>query len=202
MIRLLRKKDPVEIVVFLLGCFLVVMIAFFVSRGDLDAYTDYLLGSSFSIGTITEEQRAVELVSEHESREAIVYEEETALRPPTEEVAPPADIQVAPPVPEVAAEPQVEERVVEAPPPPPVVSQPEEAIQPGVGEYFVQCGAFSQRVNAERMMNTLGEYGLSAVIVQDGNIYKVQITGFPNMDDARAVVQRLQQQGIEAFAGR
>jgi len=205
MIRLLRKKDPVELVVFLLGCFLVVMVAFFVARGDLDAYTDYLMGSSFGMETISEEQRARELVAELERRDDAVPAEETVPVPPTEEVAPPAVAEVSPPsFPEVAEDPPPAPavRVVEAPPSTPAVTQPERELQPVEGEYYVQCGAFGQRDNAERMAETLREYGLNPVILQEGNIHKVQITGFPGMDEARAAVQRLQQQGIEAFAGR
>ena len=39
----LKRRDPVETIIILLGGLLVVVIAFFIARGDLDYYTEYLL---------------------------------------------------------------------------------------------------------------------------------------------------------------
>ncbi|HSV31221.1 MAG TPA: SPOR domain-containing protein [Atribacteraceae bacterium] len=202
----LRQKDPVEHVVFLMGCFLVIMVAFFIARGDLDAYTGFLLGTSLQIEDVPGERRAADLLTELE-RLARPADPTTVPGFQEGEVAPavgPVEQIIAPAATGVPAAPVPTPVTVSTPPVPVAAASPTPApvIQAPSGAFFVQAGAFSRRENADRMLESLRQLGFQPVLRQDAAVFKVQIPGLPSLEEARRIVQQLRNQGIESFAGQ
>jgi len=200
MITLFRNKNLIEILILLAGGLVVVVFAFFTARGDLDAYTQFLL-----TGIFPSEERALEAefsLSEEESQlrselEKLFLEEEMA---PPAEITPQAEVEPPPPAQVV---PQVEEPAKPASPPQ-VASPPQPTSPPpsSEGTYYVQAGAFSRSENAERMVNTLRELGFSAVSEPVSGLYRVRIYGFSSQAEAQQAAQKLKNEGIEVFVGQ
>lgn len=191
----LKRRDPVETIIILLGGLLVVVIAFFIARGDLDYYTEYLLtGGIF--------ERKIEVKEVEIPFSSYFPEEEEFLPQETPQEMIPSPVpegeEVSPP--RVAATPFPEEKRVEPPqetktPPPRVAEAPS-------GEFFVQCGAFSKPENAQKMVETLKGLGYQAVSEPVSGLYRVRIYGFQSRDEAEKVVSKLKSQGIESFLGK
>lgn len=197
----LKKQEPVEAIIILLGGLLVVVFAFFMARGDLDYYTEYLL-----TGNVFEEKIEVTEVPLPTAGEEFFYPEELGEslvvqeEPPPEEQLPSEEMLPSAPAP--VSTPQEEEKV--APPaqpaaPPP--SPPRVAEAPS-GGFFVQCGAFSQPANAQRMVDLLKGFGYQPVSEPVSGLYRVRIYGFQSSDEAQRVANELKSQGIEAFVGK
>lgn len=62
--------------------------------------------------------------------------------------------------------------------------------------YKVQVGAFSQRDNAQRLVNSLKELGYEAIITS-GPPFRVQTGAFSNNDNAKRYAAELEDQGFE-----
>ncbi|HOQ67458.1 MAG TPA: SPOR domain-containing protein [Candidatus Atribacteria bacterium] len=194
----LKRQDPVETIIILLGGLLVVVFAFFMARGDLDYYTEYLL-----TGNIFEEKVEVKEVSpstyawveeefEHqeESVEGLPSQEEI----PSEEVAPSTQIAASAPPEEKKVEPPAKPAAPSSPPP--------KVAEAPSGGFFVQCGAFSQPANAQKMVDLLKGFGYQAVSEPVSGLHRVRIYGFQSSDEAQKVANKLKGQGIEAFVGK
>lgn len=200
MIPLFRNRNLTEILILLAGGLVVVVFAFFTARGDLDAYTQFLL-----TGIFPQEEPLLEAespFSEEERRlrtelEEILLEEE-ATSPV--EITPPAEVKPSPPAQAIT---QVEEPTKPVSPPqtasPP---RPTSSAPASEGTYYVQAGAFSRPENAEQMINTLRELGFSAVSEPAAGLYRVRIYGFSSQTEAQLAAQKLKNKGIEVFVGR
>ena len=106
----MKRRDPVETIIILLGGLLVVVIAFFIARGDLDYYTEYLLtGGVF--------ERKIEVKEVEIPFSSYFPEEEEFLPQETPQEMVPSPVpegeEVSPP--RVAATPRPEEKRVEPP---------------------------------------------------------------------------------------
>lgn len=64
--------------------------------------------------------------------------------------------------------------------------------------YKVQCGAFSQRANADTLAERLRNDGYSPYIYQADGLFKVQVGAFAQRSNAEALVEELQSKGYEA----
>lgn len=200
MIQFRKRRDPVELIVLLLGGFLVVMLAFFMARGDLDAYTELLLhgGGKEETTQITEESLlGTDYPEEFETnlttsqvQEGLIVEEEREVN------------QVKPPVT------AVQEAVLTTPASPPsqLKTTPTPVIPqstpPTAGNYYLQAGAFSGEGNANNMVNSLKEMGFGATVEKSGSLFKVKIYGFKTKQEASEAVQRIKSNGIDAFIGQ
>lgn len=188
-----KRKDPVEAIIILLGGLLVVVIAFFIARGDLDYYTEYLLSGGIF-------EREIEIKEVEVSPSPYFFSEEflspeapgelSSSPVPEEEVISSPQV-AAVPLPEEVKSPLPEE--TKAPPPQTEVS---------AGEFFVQCGAFSRSENAQRMVELLRDFGYQAVSEPVSGLYRVRIYGFQSKNEADKVAGRLKTQGIESFVGK
>ncbi len=77
------------------------------------------------------------------------------------------------------------------------------SINPANGPYFVQAGAFKNRINAENLAEIL--CGLSDArcgIIRVGNIYKVRFGYFPDLQSADKCMNQLIKEGFPCFSGK
>lgn len=65
--------------------------------------------------------------------------------------------------------------------------------------YRVQTGAFSNKNNAQKLVNRLKAKGYDAIVVRQGNLYKVQTGAFSKKENANKLVMQLKKDGFEAF---
>ncbi|HXL01879.1 MAG TPA: SPOR domain-containing protein [Candidatus Atribacteria bacterium] len=189
----LKRQDPVETIVILLGGLVVVVIAFFIARGDLDYYTEYLLSGGVFEREIEIKEVKVspspyfpleEFLSQELSQEL------SSFPVPAEEEASPSPVVVTP----VPREKEVAlSQKAETPP---------RAVEALSGEFFVQCGAFSRPENAQKMVEVLKGFGYQAVSESVSGLYRVRIYGFQSRDEAEKAVAKLKGQGIESFVGK
>ncbi|MBU5294104.1 N-acetylmuramoyl-L-alanine amidase, partial [Anaerosalibacter bizertensis] len=70
------------------------------------------------------------------------------------------------------------------------------------GLYRVQTGAFSQRENAQNLVDELKAKGYEAMIVEKGGIYKVQVGAFSQRGNADKLAEQLKADGFEAIVVR
>lgn len=195
-----KRRDPVELIILLLGAFLVVMLAFFMARGDLDAYTQLLLQGGIKEETTQIAERPLvgtDYPEEYETttstdqvQEGLIIEEE---READQEKPPEKAVQGA---------------VLATPSPPPSQSKPTstpippQLTPPPTGSYYLQVGAFSSEGNANNMVNTLREMGFGATVEKSANLFKVKIYGFKTKQEASEAVQKVKSKGIDAFIGQ
>jgi len=185
-----KRRDPVEMIILLLGGFLVVMLAFFMARGDLDAYTQLLLKGE----AVEETTSPVEKPNQKDdqmvtiaadiSQKGLIVEEENQLyqEEPKETVAE---------IPSVATPPPAKPKPTSSP------SQP-----PPSGNYYLQVGAFSSQNNADKMVALLKEMGYGATVEKSSNLFKVKVFGFTSKPEASNAVQKMKTKGIDAFIGQ
>ncbi|MCX6091127.1 MAG: SPOR domain-containing protein [Candidatus Atribacteria bacterium] len=190
-----QKRDPVELVILLLGCFLVVMLAFFMARGDFDAYTQLLLhagsGENGNIRPVTGRDMRGKVTASQPTVPVSRNEVLLSTGQPARETSPeqPAVVKkLKPPV-------GVPTPFPRETPKKPVLVSPK-------GGYFVQAGAFSKSVNAEKVSSSLKNMGHQATVEKSSGLFKVKIYGFPSMQEALLVAKKLKTQGIEAYAGQ
>ena len=193
-----KRRDPVELIILLLGGFLVVMLAFFMARGDLDAYTQLLLQGGVKEETTQIVERPFvesdypeefeDMTATSQIQEGLIIEEEREL------------IQEKPLV--TAA--QGEALATPALPPsqPEPTEVPPQSTPPPAGSFYLQAGAFSSEANANNMVNSLREMGFGATVEKSANLYKVKIYGFKTKQEASEAAQRVKSQGIDAFIGQ
>jgi len=192
-----KRRDPVELVILLLGGFLVVMLAFFMARGDLDAYTQLLLQGGMKEKTnqrveepLAETDYAEEsgdLMSTNQGQRTLIIEEESAVeQKELKETITPAAI-IPSPTPLTSPQP---------------TSPPLQSTSPSTGKFYLQAGAFSSESNANSMANTLREMGFGATVEKSSNLFKVKIYGFNTKQEASAAVQKIKSKGIDAFIGQ
>jgi len=181
----LSHRDTVEILAIFLGGLVVVVFAFFMARGDLDAYVEVLLRG----GLPAEETVPVssEVLNENflEPQENLAESTVTPLPSP---VASPGE-----------EKPLVSEKPSVTLPPSPSSPPPR---QTPAGKFFVQVGAFSKESNAQGMVVTLKNLGYTATVEKVSSLYRVRIYGFSSMEEAQKAVSRLKAQGIECFVGK
>lgn len=72
---------------------------------------------------------------------------------------------------------------------------------PNSALYRVQVGVFSERANAERMLNQLKEAGYEGIIIS-GPPHRVQTGAFSSQENAARLVNELQKKGFEAIIVR
>lgn len=183
-----KGRDPVEVIVTLLGALLVVVFSFFTARGDLDRYTRLLLSK--------EVPPLIQVVEEEEFVPVSPFEEWTREFPQVS----PLLVEATPlPLPSPGKETKVKEevKVVEKPKVTPSVSP----LFPREGA-FLQAGAFSQEKNAQAMVETLRRFGYEAVAENVSGMYRVRVYGFASLDEARKAAAKLRSQGIECFVGK
>nr|WP_276537007.1 peptidoglycan-binding protein [Anaerosalibacter massiliensis] len=65
--------------------------------------------------------------------------------------------------------------------------------------YRVQTGAFSNKGNAQKLVNELKSKGYDAIIVKDGGLYKVQTGAFSKRGSGDNLVAQLKKDGFEAI---
>lgn len=190
----LKRQDPVETIVILLGGLVVVVIAFFIARGDLDYYTEYLLSGGIFEREIEIKEVKVSPSPYFPPEEFLSQElpqELSSFPVPAEEEASPSPVVVTP----VPREKEVAlSQKAETPPP--------RAVEALSGEFFVQCGAFSRPENAQKMVEVLKGFGYQAVSESVSGLYRVRIYGFQSRDEAEKAVAKLKSQGIESFVGK
>ncbi len=195
-----HHRDPIEMLVVVLGGLVVVVFAFFMARGDLDAYMGLLVRGvpfleketvavpdHFAVGVMEP------LREESQDMENGVEEAQTAI------VTPSPSVHIVASKEETDVTPQQPPKVEKSSSPSP---QPSPRVSPKSGKFFVQVGAFSKEANAQNMVNTLQGLGYSAVVEQVSSLYRVRIYGFSSQEEAQKVVNRLKAQGIECFMGR
>jgi len=189
-----KGKDPVEAIIILLGGLLVVVIAFFIARGDLDYYTEYLLS-----GGIFEREIEIKEVSispspyfppEEFFTPETFPETSSSPLPPEETTSPP---------PQVVATSIPQEKEITSPK---KTETPSRVAESPSGAFFVQCGAFSKSENAQKMVELLKDFGYQAVSEPVSGLYRVRIYGFQDKKEAEKVVSKLKTQGIESFVGK
>lgn len=195
-----KRRDPVELIILLLGGFLVVMLAFFMARGDLDAYTQLLLqggvkeettqmGEEPFLGTDYPEKSETATITSGKEEGLIIEEEREVIQERTPGTA-------------------TQGIVVATPSPPPIqpkptpTSVPLQSAPPSTGNFYLQAGAFSSESNANNMVNTLREMGFGATIEKSGNLFKVKIYGFKNKQEASEALQKIKSKGFDAFIGQ
>jgi cell division septation protein DedD len=185
----LRRKDPVETLIVLLGAVLVVVFAFFMARGDLDRYAELLVTREIpSLVEVVEKEEVVPIspleqwAQEFPQSSPIGITEEIPSPPPVQEDR------------EKSAE--VQEKLQ----PPREIRK--EAPPPAGGQAFLQAGAFSQEKNARAMVETLRRFGYTATIERVSGMYRVRVYGFSSLEEAKKAAARLRSQGIECFAGK
>lgn len=185
----LSRRDRVELLAIFLGGLVVVVFAFFMARGDLDAYVDILLKGSVGGegGEISFSPPALdeEIVKGKEDLTGLLTSPSPVTIPLQEE--------------QPTAPPKLEKPVASSSPSP--VPPPSPRTTPG-GKFFVQVGAFSKESNAQGMVATLKGLGYSGTIEKVSSLYRVRIYGFSSLEEAQKAVNRLKAQGIECFAGK
>lgn len=185
----LSRRDRVELLVIFLGGLLVVVFAFFMARGDLDAYVDILLK-----GGVEGEEEKIPFSPETLDEEIVGGRENLASL-----LASPSPVTIPRPEEQPTAPPKFEQPVT-APSPSPVLPPSPRATPEG--KFFVQVGAFSKESNAQGMVATLKVLGYSGTIERVSSFYRVRIYGFSSLEEAQKAVNRLKTQGIECFAGK
>lgn len=65
--------------------------------------------------------------------------------------------------------------------------------------YYVQCGAFKTKANAENRVKALKAQGFTAIIKFLDGAYKVQAGAYKKEENAKAQVQKLKAKGFAAF---
>lgn len=65
--------------------------------------------------------------------------------------------------------------------------------------YRVQTGAFSNKNNAQKLVNELKSKGYDAIVVRNKGLYKVQTGAFSKRENADKLVVQLKKDGFEAF---
>ncbi|NLJ49375.1 MAG: SPOR domain-containing protein [Candidatus Atribacteria bacterium] len=195
-----KRRDPVELIILLLGGFLVVMLAFFMARGDLDAYTQLLLQGGVKeettqvverplVGTdYPERSETATTMSESEER-LIIEEEREVIQESAPGTVTPGTVLTTPSPPPIQ-------------PKPTPTSIPLQSAPPPTGNFYLQAGAFSSEGNANNMVNALREMGFGATVEKSGNLYKVKIYGFKNKQEASEAVQKIKSKGFDAFIGQ
>lgn len=77
------------------------------------------------------------------------------------------------------------------------------AETPGSGDaktlYRVQCGAFSQKANADKMLKDIKAKGVDAFITQVGNLYKVQVGAYSKKENAENQLAKMKSLGYDCF---
>lgn len=190
----LAYRDTMEVLTIFLGGLVVVVFAFFMARGDLDAYVDLLLKGSLPV----EEKIAFVTKPEEElSLEGETLSEVVVPSPSLVEGFGEERVEVSP-KPEVVAPPTPRATPSLAVSPSPLIR----ALKTASGSFFVQVGAFSKESNAQGMVATLKGLGYSATVEQVSSLYRVRIYGFSSLEEAQKVVSHLKAQGIECFAGK
>lgn len=108
--------------------------------------------------------------------------------PPAPE-ATPADVSVAP-------TPEQSETPAEPTPTPTPAVPASDAVE-------LQFGSFSSEENAKQLIDELAKQGqnarLEAVPTDNGTVYRVRGGGFTGTDDAKSQLEKLREQGIDAF---
>ncbi|MGC8777246.1 MAG: SPOR domain-containing protein [Candidatus Caldatribacteriaceae bacterium] len=179
----LSRRDRVEVLAIFLGGLVVVVFAFFMARGDLDAYVEILLKGGLPAEEVP--------LSSEVTEEGFLGEKEDFAALFTPSPSPMVSLEEEKPV--------VSEQPVVAVSPMPSPSLPRESP---ARKFFVQVGAFSRESNAQSMVGTLKNLGYSATVERVSSLYRVRIYGFSSMEEAQRVVNRLKAQGIECFAGK
>ncbi|MEN3186272.1 MAG: SPOR domain-containing protein [Atribacterota bacterium] len=183
----LSRRDKVELLAIFLGGLVVVVFAFFMARGDLDAYVEVLLkesipeegGTPFSPEVLNEE------VVEDQETLASFLTSPSPFTIPREE---------PPTIPLATEQPTTV-------PSPSFLPQPSPRATPR-GTFYVQVGAFSKESNAQGMVATLKGLGYSGTIEKVSSLYRVRIYGFSSLEEAQKAVNRLRARGIEAFVSK
>jgi rare lipoprotein A len=89
---------------------------------------------------------------------------------------------------------------------PPPAGSAAAAAPIAAGRFAAQVGAFSDRRNAERLRDDLArrypQFVVNAALGGDGQLYRVWVGNEPSQQQASAIVERLRQDGIVAFAVR
>ncbi len=120
------------------------------------------------------------------------------VAPPGNELAP-----VAPAVAAPVAPPGNEPAPVAPPIAAPAGSTGQPAAQPTVATYSVQAGAFQMKENADDLVGELTRHGFVPVVLhetaQGKDRYRVLAATGLNGDDARAVLQKLEQLGYSGY---
>ena len=65
--------------------------------------------------------------------------------------------------------------------------------------YRVQVGAYSNKSNADKMLEKLKSLGYNTYVVKVGNLYKIQVGAFSVKSNADAMVQKIKSSGFDAF---
>lgn len=184
----MKGRDPIEVIVILLGALLVVVFSFFTARGDLDRYTKFLFSKDVP--------PLFQVVEEEEFVPVSPFEEWAREFPQSSPL-----LTEATPLPSLSSEKETkvkeEVKVVEKPKVTPSISP----LPPREGA-FLQAGAFSQEKNAQTMVETLRRFGYEAVVENVSGVYRVRVYGFASLDEAKKAAARLRSQGIECFVGK
>ena len=70
---------------------------------------------------------------------------------------------------------------------------------PAAGGYVVQVGALNDPARAQQLMKSLSQrYGVPGTVETAGNVYRVQLGGYPTRAEAAALQQRLSSDGQTA----
>jgi cell division septation protein DedD len=195
-----KRRDPVELIILLLGGFLVVMLAFFMARGDLDAYTQLLLQGGVKEETTQIAERPLvgsdypeefeEITTTSQIQKGLIIEEEREVNQEKPQVT------------------TAQEAVLATPSPPPSQPKPTptpvppQSAPPPTGSFYLQAGAFSSEGNANNMVNTLREMGFGATVEKSANLFKVKVYGFKTKQEASEAIQKIKSKGIDAFIGQ
>ena len=192
-----KKRDPVELIILLLGGFLVVMLAFFMARGDLDAYTEFLLqgGGKDSSMNLVES-------SQSESDSSSNFDETILINQPQKELIGETERDTFQEKPsEIVAE--VGSTVTQSSPKKSQITPtPSKPTPASAGNYYLQVGAFSSENNANKMVAQLKEMGYGATIEKSSNLFKVKIYGFTSKQEASSAAQQIKSRVFDAFIGQ
>lgn len=65
--------------------------------------------------------------------------------------------------------------------------------------YRVQCGAFQNRDNAEKLKQKLSAAGFPAIVVQDNNLYRTQVGAYSVKNNAKNMQIMIKNKGFDAI---
>ncbi|HAX99029.1 MAG TPA: hypothetical protein DCY12_09145 [Candidatus Atribacteria bacterium] len=195
-----KRRDPVELIILLLGGFLVVMLAFFMARGDLDAYTQLFLQGGVKEETTQIAERPLvgsdypeefeEMTTTNQIQEGLIIEEEREVIQEKPQVTTAQEAVLATP------------SLPPSQPKPTPTPVPPQSTSPPTGSFYLQAGAFSSESNANNMAKSLKEMGFGATVEKSGNLFKVKVYGFKTKQEASEAVQRIKSKGFDAFIGQ
>lgn len=65
--------------------------------------------------------------------------------------------------------------------------------------YYVQCGAFNKKENAEKLINLLSNSGYKSFLKKENGLYKIQVGAYTIESNAYNLADKLKEDGFDCF---